>query len=301
METREGKLVVDEAGHELYYRLLGTAEETLVILHGGPGVSHSYLNRMGELAGNDLRVVFYDQLGSGKSDKPEDKSLYYVQRYSDDLEVLLKKLGLGRVHLYGQSWGGMLALQYSLDHPERVISLILSDTAASTRGAVRGMKQRLLELPPQVYHDILKLEGAGDFTSKEYADLVLQFYCRFLRRSTPFDPERSLREYLETAGEDIEDLGPGYYNMWGPNEFTCTGAVLDWDVVDRLGEIHAPTLIVCGWYDEAVPELHRELADRIPDNEYVVFGNSSHLIIQEKEANAYLAVIRDFIRRHRSS
>jgi proline iminopeptidase len=85
--------------------------------------------------------------------------------------------------------------------------------------------------------------------------------------------------------------------MWGHFEFLPIGTLLDWDVSHRLGEINVPTLIVCGFYDEASPELHRAMADRIPDNEFIIFGNSSHLIILEKEADAYLGLIKNFIDR----
>ena len=91
--------------------------------------------------------------------------------------------------------------------------------------------------------------------------------------------------------------GPAYFHMWGPHEFLLTGTLADWDVTDRLGEIEAPALIVCGWYDEIDIRCHRILADGIADNEFVIFGNSSHCTILEKEGDAYLAVVKDFVRR----
>ena len=95
----------------------------------------------------------------------------------------------------------------------------------------------------------------------------------------------------------LADTGPAYA-LWGPHEFRGTGPQAYFDISDRLHEIHVPTLILCGWYDELSPRrCSRPLADGIPDNEYVVFGNSSHLTILEKEADLYLAVIRDFLAR----
>lgn len=291
----EGRLEIDDAGHKIYYRLFGAGKETLVGLHGGPGADHRYLTRLGELATGNLQVLIYDQLGSRLSDRPEDNSLWTVERFVEELDTIRQKMDLGRIHLYGQSWGGMLALQYALDHPESIKSLIPSNIGASTVEIVKGMQRRRLELPPEIYREMLKHEGAGDFTSPEYGELVFEFYCRFVRRSTPFDPERSLKECKEVLGPTMDDIGPAYYRMWGPNEFTCSGTLLDWDVTDRLGEIKVPTLILCGQYDECVPEIHRTMADRIPDNEFVMFGNSSHVIILEKEADAYLATIKNFI------
>jgi pimeloyl-ACP methyl ester carboxylesterase len=85
--------------------------------------------------------------------------------------------------------------------------------------------------------------------------------------------------------------------MWGPHEFLCNGPLLDWDVTERLPEIGVPTLILCGWYDEVTIDCHRTLADGIPDNEFLIFGNSSHCTILEKEADAYLGAIRHFVDR----
>ncbi|MCL5257084.1 MAG: proline iminopeptidase-family hydrolase, partial [Chloroflexi bacterium] len=230
-------------------------------------------------------------------DHPEGNSFWTVEHFVEELDIIRKKMELGRVHLLGQSWGGMLALQYALDHPEGIKSLIPSNIGASTVEIVKGMHRRRLELPPHIYREMLKHEGAGDFNSPEYEELVFEFYCRFTRRSTPFEPARSLKECKELLGPTMGDIGPAYYYMWGPNEFTCSGTLLDWDVTDRLGEIKVPALILCGQYDECVPEIHQTMADLIPDNEFVMFGNSSHVIILEKEANAYLATIKDFVTR----
>ena len=293
---REGRLVVDEAGHEIAYWLFGEGPETLVGLHGGPGADHRYLRRLGELAGGGLQVLLYDQLGSGKSDCPDDLSLWTVPRFVQELETVQTELGLGRVHLLGQSWGGFLALQYALDHPEGVKSLVLSNTASSTAETYRGMTQLRLGLGAELFTSMVMHEGRGDTEGEEYQAMVMQLYARHLRRSTPFEIERSIAEFEEIMAP-LMDVGPAYFAMWGPHEFLLTGTLADWDVTDRLGEIRAPTLILCGWYDEVDVRCHRILADGIADNEFVIFGNSSHVTILEKEGDAYLAVVRDFVRR----
>ena len=294
---KEGRLVIDQDGHEIFYRLYGQGHQTLIGLHGGPGADHRYLVRLGELAGGDLQVLLYDQLGSGTSDRPEDDSLWRVDRFVEEVETIRTKLDLGRVHLYGQSWGGMLALQYALDHPDGIKSLILSNTAASTVEAAVYLQKRRLELDREIFGKMLKYEGAGDFENPEMLELVWEFYARFVRRSTPFERERSLKECKEALEPVFSDIGPAYQIMWGPFEFLPTGTLLEWDVTDRLGEIGVPALIVCGWYDEAHPACHRTLAQAIPDNEFVIFGNSSHCTILEKEADAYLGLIKDFVAR----
>ena len=297
VKEKEGRLVIDEAGHEIFYRLYGEGGETLIGLHGGPGGDHRALTRLGEIAGDGLQVLLYDQLGSGTSDRPDDTSLWVVPRFVEELETVRTKLGLGPVHLMGQSWGGFLALQYVLDHPEGVKSVVLSNTAASTAECFRGMTQLRLDLGADLFATMIRYEGAEDYENPEYQAAVMQLYARHLRRSTPFEIERSIEEFNEVMAPLMDNFGPAYFTMWGPHEFLCTGSLIDWNVTDRLGEIHVPALILCGWYDEVSIDCHRTLAAGIPDNEFVIFGNSSHVTILEKEGNAYLAVMIDFIRR----
>ena len=300
-DYKEGKLTINETGYEVYYKLFGKGSETVVGLHGGPGVDHRYLTRLGEIAGEGLQVLLYDQLGSGKSDRPDDKSLWTVPRFVEEVETVRNELGLGKIHLFGQSWGGMLGLQYALDHPEALKSLILSNTSASTAEMLAGMQKHRLELPRDVFWRLQKHEAAGDFDNPEMVKLVKEeYYSRFLRRSTPFDLKTSIKEYEEIV-EPILELCEPYYYMWGPYEFICNGTLIDWDVTDRLHEISFPTLILAGWYDEVHVDGHFTIAKHIPDNEFVIFGNSSHITILEKEGDAYLAVIRNFIDRAVSS
>lgn len=293
----DGRLVIDDAGHEIRYWLHGDGTETLVGLHGGPGMDHRYLERLSEVAGDGLQVLLYDQLGSGESDRPDDASLWVVPRFVEELDTVRKELGLGRVHLLGHSWGGCLAIQYTLDHPEGVKSLISSNIGPSIPEVVRGMHERRNELPTDVYRTIAKHEARGEFEHPEMVAAVNEYYARYTRRSTPFDLETSLAELETELYPVIDDIGPAYGTMWGPYEFICTGSLIDWDVTSRLHEIAVPTLILCGWYDEVVPACSRALADRIPDNEFVIFGNSSHMIPLEKEADAYLGIVRNFVDR----
>jgi len=294
---REGRLVVDEAGHEIAYWLFGEGPETLVGLHGGPGADHRALRRLGELAGDGLQVLLYDQLGSGQSERPDDDSLWTVPRFVQEFETVRISLGLGRVHLFGQSWGGMLALQYALDQPEGVKSLVLSNTCSSTAEIYRSMTQFKLDLDADLFVKMVAYEAGGELEHPEYEDATMQLFARHLRRATPFEIERSISEFEEIMGPLMGDHGRAYFVMWGPHEFLLTGTLAHWDVTDRLPEIGAPALIVCGWYDEVDLRCHRILADGIRDNEFVIFGNSSHCTILEKEGDAYLAVVGDFVRR----
>ena len=214
------------------------------------------------------------------------------------METVRSGLDLGQVTLFGQSWGGMLALQYTLEHSENVRALILSNTTASAKDYLLDVSEHRVALGKDLHALMLKHEHAGTLDDPAYHDAVLELNSRHLRRSTPYDPERSRREFQEIVDPLLSDLGPAYA-LWGPHEFMGTGPEADFDAVDRLQEIRVAALVVCGWYDELTPwRCSRPLADGIADSEFVILGNASHLTILEKEADLYLAVIRDFLDRH---
>jgi proline iminopeptidase len=269
----------------------------LIGLHGGPGADCRTLGRLAELADESLQVVIYDQLGGGRSDRPDDDALWTVERFVDELEAVRAGLGLGCVHLLGRSWGGFLGLQYTLDHPAAVKSLAVCNSGASVVEEMRGIARMRACLDAEVLAALTRHEAVSDFEHPEYQAAVARVYAEHFRRSSPYDPATSLAELQRDVLPELADLGRPYFAMWGPNEFVCTGSLLEWDVTDRLPEITAPVLIVAGWHDIVSVEAHRTMADRIPDNEFVIFGNASHALLMEKDADLYLAVVRDFVRR----
>jgi proline iminopeptidase len=294
--TDEGRITV-ENGYQIAYRVYGDGSRSLLGLHGGPGVSSRYLTRLNEVVGGDLKLVLYDQLGSGDSDWPDDESLWQIPRFITEVETVRRTLDLGTVTLYGQSWGGMLSLAYTLDYPQNVNALVLSNTYASGKAYLLDVSDHRVSLGQDLHALMLRHEHAGTLDDPEYQDAVLELNSRYLRRSSPYDRDRSRAEFTEMAAEYMAEIGPAY-TLWGPHEFMGTGPQAHFDVTDRLGEIAVPALILCGWYDELTPQrCSRPLATGISDNEFVVFGNSSHMVILEKEAETYLAVIRDFLQR----
>jgi proline iminopeptidase len=294
---RTGRLKTGE-GYELYYEIAGEAAETLVCLHGGPGADCGYMRPLSAVADDDLQVLIYDQLGSGKSDVPPDDYDWTVERFVHELDDLRERLALGRIHLMGNSWGGVLALQYALDRPHGVASLVLSNTAASIPDALVEIGRLRAALNPATLSTLERHEAARDYKNPEYLDAIDELYIRHLWRPYPWEHDRAQDQWNEEIVPIFADDGPAFAAMWGPNDFHCTGSLATWDVKARLPEIAAPTLITCGSYDMCPPALHRAMADGIHDNEYVIFGNSSHLPWLENESHAYLAVLRDFIRRH---
>jgi pimeloyl-ACP methyl ester carboxylesterase len=236
----------------------------VLVLHGGPGSAHDALEGLGALAAQGRRVVFYDQLGSGESDRPDDESLWTVETFLDQLRSVRDALGLDEVHLFGSSWGGMLALEYALTQPDGLASLVLNSTPTSA---------------PRWAEETARLAAGLD--EQEFRR---RHICRL-------DPEPEILERARAKfGMQV------YETMWGPNEFTVTGTLRDWDVIDRLDEIRVPTLITSGRHDECTPALVEPLHQGIAGSEWLIFENSAHMPYLE-EPEGYLRVVGDFLER----
>ena len=287
--TRDG--FVEIHGYRLYWRSVGTAPpgRTALVLHGGPGSSLDYLAPFEDLAGRGYRVVFYDQLGCGRSDRARSDSEYSVRRDVEDLDALRTSLGLDRIHLLGSSYGGLLAIAYALDHPEQLRSLVSVSGLASVPLTVAEMHRLRRELPPPFPSILDRFEARGEFSHPEYLAAVDLFYRRHLCRLDPWPVE--LLRTLEFTN------GPKYHVMNGPNEFTIVGTIRDYDITDRLGEIRVPTLVTAGRYDEVTPRVARSIHERVPGSEYAEFANSSHLAFWEERA-PYLDRVGEFLDRH---
>ncbi len=295
--SHSGFLQIDDAGHKVHFERYGSAAETLLVLHGGPGGNSNLMRAFSALASPSLQVVMWDQLGGGRSDRPDDDSLWTVDRFVTEVEAVRTKLGLGRVHLLGQSWGGMLSLSYALAHPDAVASLVLSGTPVSAPLLLGSITEQRLALGPRQHMELLRHEAAGSTADDDYLELVIRLHARITRRSTPYDPVRSEAEFRQLVLPTFEEMGRVYRVMWGENSFHPTGNLLTWDVSGRLSEIKVPTLVLCGAHDAVTPDMHRIIAEGIEGSRLVIFGQSSHVISLELEADVYLDVIAGFLGR----
>lgn len=289
LREEEGFVAV-ENGYRVWYRSVGGGEHEgipLLLLHGGPGFPHDYLENLAALASEQRRVVFYDQLGCGRSDKPDDTSLWQVPRFVTELATMRKALGLERVHILGQSWGGMLAIEYALTQPAGLVSLLLSNTTASIPLWIAEANRLRAELPPEVNATLLRHEEAGTTDSAEYQTAMQVFYDRHVVRVP-------MPDYVQRAFDTHSEMV--YNTMNGPSEFHVIGTIKDWDRTDRLGEIHVPTLILSGRYDESTPVINDILHKGIAGSEWVIFEQSSHLSHVE-EAELYMQTVQAFLKR----
>jgi L-proline amide hydrolase len=281
-------------GYRVWYRIVGDSEETsnkpLLCLHGGPGIPHDYLEPIGEMAGSGRRVIFYDQLGCGNSDHPHNPNMWTVELFLAEIDTIRRSLRLERVHILGQSWGCMLAMEYALTRPSGLTSLILSDPIADMHQWVDEANRLRAELPREVQQTLWKYERAGTTEDPAYQEAVLAYYRRHLCR---------LKEWPECLNRSFEKLKQSpevYYTMNGPSEFHVIGTLRNWSIVDRLKEIHIPTLLLSGRYDEATPAIVETINRGIAGSEWVVFENSAHMPHLE-EPNRYSQTLNDFLTR----
>ena len=292
IQTKEG--FVPFRGYNVWYRVVGDREASgklpLLCLHGGPGATHDYLEPLEAMAATGRRVIFYDQLGAGNSDHPHNPSMWSVQLFVEELGVVRRALGLDRMHLLGQSWGGMLAMEYALTQPDGLTSLVVADSPASMPQWVAEADRLRADLPRDVQQALLKHEAAGTTDSTEYQEAMLVFYRRHLCRVDP------LPDCVNRTFEKLAQYPEVYNTMNGPSEFHVIGTLKNWDITKRLREIRVPTLVIGGRYDEATPAITETIHRGISGSQWVIFENSSHMPHVE-ETEHYMQVLREFLSR----
>jgi proline-specific peptidase len=279
---------IEVPGGLVWYREVGAGDRTpLLCLHGGPGSGQSCLEPLEALA-DRRRVIFYDQLGCGRSDRPDNPALWTMERFVEELAQVRAALQLDRLHLFGSSWGGMLALQYVLDRQPELESLILCGSPASMPRWVADCAELLAQQPAAVTKVIRDHEAGGFTACPEYLAAILSFYREHFCRLDPWPA--SLERSFAEAGHLV------YSTMNGPSEFTVTGTLKDWDVTERLGEITIPALLVGGRYDECRPAHLAEMHRRMPGSQLATIEDASHLCFAEQPA-AFTTLVNSFFDR----
>jgi len=280
-------------GYRIWYRIVYSQKKSfklpLLCLHGGPGFTWDSFEPLEAITATGRDIIFYDQLGCGNSDDPHNPSMYTVSLYVDEVGVVRRALGLDYVHILGHSWGGMLAMEYALTQPPGLASLILTDTGASTSQWVAEMRRLVSELPIEVQQTIQKHESSGTTDSSEYQEACMIYSHR--HGSYRLDPRPAcLNRIADKPGEEV------FLTMWGPSEWCATGLLKDWDIINRLGEIHVPALVIGGRFDEATPAITETIYRGIPGSEWVIFENSGHFPYLE-ETEGYLRLLSQFLDR----
>ena len=287
---------VDFGPYETWYRVTGDLEGgqvPLVVLHGGPGAAHNYLLEIAGLASTGRPVIHYDQLGCGNSTHLRDRGAEFwtVELFLEELTNLLDKLDVGPHHLLGQSWGGMLGAEYAVTRPSGLQSLVISNSPASMDLWVTEANRLRQDLPSDVRNALDYHEANGTTDDPAYLAATQVFYDRHVCRVLPNPPE-----VVATMTQLNEDPTV-YHTMNGPNEFYCIGSLRTWSIIERLGSIVAPTLLISGRHDEATPVTVQPFYDRIADVRWTVFEESSHMPFVE-EPDRYRDVVGAFLAEH---
>ncbi|MES2592279.1 MAG: proline iminopeptidase-family hydrolase [Bacteroidota bacterium] len=280
----EGYIPVN--GGRVWYRIVGEGKGTpILLLHGGPGVPSYYLKPL-EVLGKDRPVIFYDQLGCGKSDPITDTSLLTVEHFVNELEQVKEALGLKEYYLYGQSWGTMLATDYYLKYPAGIKALIMSSPAISIPMWLKDADTLIATLPDSVQNAILTNEQSKTFDSPDYQKAIKIYYQNFLARKLPWSPD------IDSA---FSKMGVNVYTyMGGPSEFTMIGPLKDYDRTSRLNEIKVPTLFITGEFDEARPSTVKYYQSLVAGAEFKLIENAGHMTMQDNPEQNNQA-ISDFL------
>ena len=293
MEIREGYMPFLE--YKTYYRVVGKNtgnKKPLVLLHGGPGSTHNYFEVLDRIAEEDGRqLVMYDQIGCGNSYVENRPDLWNSKVWIEELIELRKHLGLDEIHLLGQSWGGMQTLEYVCNYkPEGLKSIILSSTLPASWLWAEEAQRMIAQMPQDMQDAIKKATESGDYSSPEYQaaeDEYMRQHCA--GEVTENDPECLRRP--KKAGRESYVVG------WGPNEFTPLGTLKDYDVIDQLGDIKEPALIINGGNDLCTPYVAKFMYDRIPNSEWELFRTCRHMCFVE-DNDHYVEVLKNWMNKN---
>jgi proline-specific peptidase len=277
-------------GYHTWYRRVGSPEPgkvPLLALHGGPGFPHTYLQSLDDLAGDGREVIYYDQIGCGNSPGPEDPGFYSMELFEEELSNVIDKLELKEVHILGQSWGGMLLMDYMITKKPRCVkSIVVSSSPASVPLFESEIDRLVRWLPPDAAAAIEKGIREEKYDDPEFLAASDLYYSRHVVNLDP------LPDYVAYAFENHSNV---YVIMQGYTEFMVIGKLKGWDVSDRLHEITVPALLVSGVSDEVTPLLVKQEYDRMPNAEWHLLPGT-HLIHVEQR-DTYNRLVGEFLRR----
>ena len=276
--------------YKVWTKKIGNGAVKVLLLHGGPGFSHDYLEAMESfLPQAGIEMYYYDQLGCGNSDRPEDSSLWTLSRYVAELEEVRAGLGLDKFVLYGHSWGGLLAIEYALRHQQHLRGLVISNMTAGIKSVLRHLDRIKKQLPATVLAQLEELEIRGAYDTPAYEEIMMTYlYPQVICRIQPW-PEAVVRAF----GRVNKQI---YNQMQGKSEFVINGNLKDWERWDRLPEIKVPTLALGAAHDEMDPADIRKMASMLPQGQAAICSTGSHLSMWDAQAD-YFSYLLTFLRK----
>jgi proline iminopeptidase len=264
----------------------------LLLLHGGPGSTHEYLEACDSyLPAAGIEYYYYDQLGSGYSDKPGDRALLEPARFVDEVDQVRRALGLGRDNfvLYGHSWGGILAIEYALRHQQHLRGLVISNMMSSVPAYNAYAQEVLMPAMDQAaLAEVKALEAARDTENQRYMELLndLHYVHHVLRMPVDDWPDPVQRAFAHT-NQDI------YVTMQGPSELgiSSDATLAQWDRTRELASIQTPTLVIGAGHDTMDVAHMRTMADRLPAGRFLLCPDGSHLAMYDDQQTYYQGLI----------
>ena len=271
IQPKEG--FVNVQGGRIWYKIVGTGKGgvPLLLIHGGPG-SRSCEGIPGySLLSDERPIIFYDQLGSGYSDRPTDTLLWKLPRFANEIDSLRKALDLKELHILGSSWGATVLIEYMLTKkPKGVKSVIFSGPLLSTPIWMKDAKILLAQLPQNTQDTIKKYESLKEYNAPSYLAATDSFYAKFMSvKEWPYIPPSNC--------DNVMGFNDAVYNyMWGATEFNATGTLRNFDRTNRLHELTQPVLFIAGRFDEARPETMYEFQKLVPKSKVTIIENAAH-------------------------
>ncbi len=260
----------------------------VLLLHGGPGGDHEFFESFESfLPQEGIEFIYYDQLGSYRSDKPTDSALWTTERFVEEVEQVRQALHLDRSNFYllGHSWGGILAMEYALKYQQHLKGLIVSNMMSSCPAYAAYNKNVLQKtMNPAVVDSILYFEKTNTTSNPRYMDLLLNnYYNKHICRVYPF-PEPVNRAFAHLNGSV-------YTIMQGPSEFGISGRLALWDRTADLPKIKTPTLVIRGMYDTMDPAFMKMMSEKFPNGSLVTCTNGSHCSMWDDQENYFKGLI----------
>lgn len=266
----------------------------VLILHGGPGFTHEYLEAVDSyFPAAGIEYYHYDQLGSYYSDQPDAPGLWNTARFVEEVEQVRRALGLGpdNFYLYGHSWGGILAIEYALKYPDTLKGMVISNMMASIPAYNRYAEEVLMpDMDQEALAEIKAYEAAEDYENPRYRELLVEHhYVHHILRMPPDQWPDPLMRAFKHLNPDI------YIPMQGPSELGASGTLADWDRTADLPRIEVPTLVIGARYDTMDPEHLEWMAGQLGNGRYLHCPNGSHLAIYDDQ-QVYFEGLIGFIR-----
>lgn len=278
-------------GYQVWTKRFGNSPMKVLILHGGPAATHEYLECFESFFPKaNIEFYHYDQLGSYRSDQPQgDDSLWTIERFVEEVEQVRIALGLNSDNFYllGNSWGGMLAMEYALKYQQNLKGLIVSGmTADFDKYEAYNAKLRA-QLSPEILAQLVEYESRGDYHNPDYEKIVFdEYYKKHLCRLDPW-PEPVTRSFNH-LNQHV------YEYMQGPSEFVPGGILKGWSVWNRLAELYVPTLMIGAKYDTMNPEEMRQMSTLVQNGRSLYCPNGSHLCFWDDQ-QVFMTGVIDFI------